>query len=143
MTIAAPAHDTPRWKRYLGRFLSGFAALFLAFDAVMKLFANEEAVRATTDLGWSADALVGLALVQLICLAVYLVPRTAVIGALLWTGYLGGAVATHVRVDNPWPSHSLFPIYVALFLWGGLYLRDARVRGLFVAHDGSGARDEA
>jgi hypothetical protein len=61
---------------------------------------------------------------------VYLVPRTAVVGAVLWTGYLGGAIATHVRVGNPLLSHTLFPIYVAVLLWGGLYLRDSRVKSL-------------
>ena len=60
----------------------------------------------------------------------YLVPRTAVVGAVLWTGYLGGAIATHVRVGNPLLSHTLFPIYVAVPLWGGLYLRDSRVKSL-------------
>ena len=67
---------------------------------------------------------------QLACLILYLVPRTAPLGAVLWTGYLGGAIATHVRVGNPLFSHTLFPIYVAAMLWGGLWLRDARVRRL-------------
>jgi len=68
--------------------------------------------------------------VQLVCLAVYLVPRTAVLGAVLWTGYLGGAIATHVRVGNPLFSHVLFPIYVAAFIWGSLWLREPRLRAL-------------
>lgn len=60
----------------------------------------------------------------------YAIPRTAPLGAVLWTGYFGGAIATHLRLDNPLLSHTLFPIYVAAFVWGGLYLRDARVRAL-------------
>jgi hypothetical protein len=68
-----------------------------------------------------------------VCLIIYVVPRTAPLGAILWTGYLGGAIATHVRVGNPLASHTLFPIYVAALLWGGLWLRDRRVRGLLAA----------
>lgn len=113
-----------------GRCLSGFAALFLAFDLTMKLTAGAEAAVATAALGWSADLLVPLGLLQLVCLVLYLVPRTAPLGAVLWTGYLGGAIATHLRIGNPLASHTLFPIYVAALLWGGLWLRDRRVRGL-------------
>ena len=69
-------------------------------------------------------------MLQVACLALYLIPRTAPLGAVLWTGYLGGAIATHLRVFNPILTHTVFPIYVAVFLWGGLYLRDARVRAL-------------
>ena len=69
-----------------------------------------------------------LGIVQLVCLAFYLVPRTAVLGAVLWTGYLGGAVATHVRIGHPLFSHVLFPVYVAVLLWVGLWLRDERLR---------------
>lgn len=69
-------------------------------------------------------------MLQLILLVLYVVPRTSVLGALLWTGYLGGAVATHVRVGNPLFSHTLFPTYLATLLWLGLWLRDARVRSL-------------
>jgi hypothetical protein len=65
-----------------------------------------------------------------VCLALYLVPRTSVLGAILLTGYLGGAIATHVRVDNPLFSHVLFPVYVAALLWGGVYLREPRLRAL-------------
>ena len=64
------------------------------------------------------------------CLALYLLPQTAVLGAILWTGYLGGAVATHVRIGNPMLSHALFPVYVGALLWLGLWLRDARLRAL-------------
>jgi hypothetical protein len=68
-----------------------------------------------------------------VCLVVYLIPRTAVLGAILWTGYLGGAIATHVRVGNPLFSHLLFPVYVAALLWAGLWLRDERVRAVLRA----------
>lgn len=113
-----------------GRVLSGLGALFLAFDGSFKLMQPPEAIEGTTKLGYQASVIFPLGVVQLVCLAFYLFPRTSVLGAVLWTGYLGGAIATHVRVDNPLFSHVLFPIYVAAFLWGGLWLRDMRVRSL-------------
>lgn len=112
------------------RITTGISVAFLLFDASFKLFATPEAIEGTTALGYSADVLLPLALVQLACLILYVVPRTAILGALLWTGYLGGAIATHVRVGNPLFSHTLFPIYVAVLLWAGLWLRDQRVRAL-------------
>ena len=117
-----------------GRVLSGVAVVFLAFDAVIKVLMLPVAVEGTTQLGYPASVIFGLGLVELVCLAAYLIPRTAPAGAVLWTGYLGGAVATHLRVGNPLFSHTLFPVYVAALLWGGLWLRDRRVRGLLAAN---------
>ena len=116
--------------RWAGRILSSIAALFLVFDLTIKLIASEEAVKATTQLGYAEHHLLPLALIQLGCLVLYLIPRTAPLGAILWTGYLGGAIATHFRVDSPLFSHTVFPIYIAALLWGGVYLRDPRVRAL-------------
>lgn len=115
---------------WIGRVLSGIAVLFLAMDAVMKVSRIPAAVKGTTELGYPAGVLVPLGIIQLVCLALYLIPRTRVLGAILWTGYLGGAVATHVRVGNPLFTHILFPVYVAALLWGGLYLRDVRLRAV-------------
>jgi DoxX-like family len=115
---------------WAGRILSGIAALFLAFDAAMKILAVPAAVEGTTQLGYPASRLLGIGMVQLVCLALYLIPRTAPLGAILWTGYLGGAIATHVRVGNPFFTHVLFPIYVAALLWAGLWLCDRRVAEL-------------
>jgi DoxX-like family len=112
----------------IGRVLSGLAVLFLIFDAGFKLLGGPGAVEGTVTLGYSPSIIVPLGVLQVALLAVYLVPRTAILGAVLWTGYLGGAVATHVRIDNPLFTHVLFPIYVAAFLWSGLWLRDSRVR---------------
>ncbi len=127
-----PSRPRPASRRAVlaGRCLSGFAVLFLAFDASFKLSQHPMAVQGTVELGYPADVVLMLGLIQLGCLALYLIPRTAPLGAILWTGYLGGAIATHVRIDNPLFSHQLFPIYVAALLWGGLWLRDRRVRGL-------------
>lgn len=118
---------------WTGRTLSGAGVLFLAFDALMKLLLVPQAVEGTGQLGWPASVIRPLGVVQVVCLAAYLFPRTAVLGAILWTGYLGGAVATHVRLENPLFSHVLFPVYVAAFLWAGLWLRDRRVRALLGA----------
>lgn len=113
-----------------GRILSGLAVVFLTFDVSIKLLRLAPAVSGTTELGFSADLVVPLGLVQFACLVAYLVPRSSIVGAVVFTGYLGGAIATHVRLGNPLFSHVLFPIYVAVLLWGGLYLRDVRVRAL-------------
>lgn len=128
ISAAAPPSKAALWT---GRVLSGFAALFMLFDASMKLVQSPMAVKGTTDLGYPASVVSALGVIQLVCLIVYLVPRTAVLGAILWVGYLGGAVATHVRVGNPLFSHVLFPLYVAALFWVGLGLRDPRVRALF------------
>lgn len=133
MTSAATSHDggqDSKFARSAGYALSGFAALFLAFDTVMKLLVLDPAVQATTELGYPAATVFWIGAVELVCLGLYLVPRTSVLGAILLVGYLGGAVATHVRVGNPLLSHTLFPTYVAVMLWGGLYLREPRLRHL-------------
>ena len=128
LPLATPVPATSRRVRAAGRVLTGLAVLFLLFDISVKLFVSPEAVDATAKLGWPSHLLPFLGLIEAACLVLYLVPRTAPLGAVLWTGYLGGAIATHMRVENPLFSHTLFPIYIAALIWGGLYLRDARVR---------------
>ena len=127
---ARTALDSNRSKKALwaGRILSALAILFLLFDAVVKLLRHPVAVEGAIQLGYPESVVFGLGIVLLVCLVLYLVPRTSVLGAILFTGYLGGAVATHVRVGNPVFSHILFPTYVAAFLWAGLWLRDQRLR---------------
>ena len=117
-------------KRSAGYGLTALVALFLTFDTVIKVLQLAPAVQGTTQLGYPVNTVLWIGLIELVCLALYLVPRTSVLGALLLTGYLGGAIATHVRVGSPLLSHTLFPIYVALLLWGGLYLRETRLREL-------------
>ena len=113
-----------------GYVLTGLVAAFLTFDTVMKLLKLAPAVQGTTELGYPAGTVVVIGAIELVCLVLYLIPPTSVLGALLLTGYLGGAIATHVRVGSPLPTHTLFPIYVALMVWGGLYLRESRLREL-------------
>ena len=128
--IAAHTTDTSTRTLWAGRILTGIAVAFLVFDAAIKLSGAQAAVDATTQLGYAPHHLLTIGLIEVVCLALYLIPRTAPLGALLWTGYLGGAIATHFRLDNPLLTHTLFPIYVAALVWGGLYLRDARVRAM-------------
>lgn len=125
-SISSPAKATV----WAGRALSGIAVAFLALDAGMKLSGVPAAVEGTVALGYPASVLFALGVVQAVCLALYLVPRIAILGAILWTGYLGGAIATHVRLEHPLLTHTLFPLYVAALLWGGLWLRDRRTRAL-------------
>jgi hypothetical protein len=117
---------------WAGRIISGFVVLFLLVDAGFKLIRPlpASAVAAFGKLGYPVEFAAGLGLLLLSCVALYLIPRTSILGAILLTGYLGGAVASHVRVGDPWFSHALFPVYVGLLVWGGLYLREARLRAL-------------
>lgn len=112
---------------WAGRIASGIAILFLAFDTIGKLMRVDQVIEGTTQLGYPVSVIPVLGVIEVICLIAYLIPRTSVLGAILWTGYLGGAIATHVRLENPLFTHILFPVYVAI-LWGGLFFRDQRVR---------------
>lgn len=128
-----PAGSTPGRQRkavWTGGILSGVAVAFLAFDAAIKVLKLPPAVEGTVQLGYPASVVFGIGVIQIVCLIVYLVPRTSVLGAILWTGYLGGAIATHVRVESPLLTHTLFPIYVAALLWAGVWLREPRLRAL-------------
>jgi hypothetical protein len=121
---------SPKASIWTGRVLSGLAVAFLAFDATIKLLRLPMAVDATTQLGYPAPLVMPIGVIEVVLLVLYLVPRLSVVGAVLWTGYLGGAVATQLRVGSPMLGFTLFPLYVAALLWGGLYLRDRRVRTL-------------
>lgn len=127
--FSAASVSTPtRGAVITGRVLSGLGVAFLAFDTALKLLQLPAALEGSAQLGFDADAVFRFGVLELTLLVAYLLPRTAILGAVLWTGYLGGAMAIHVRLGNPLFSHVLFPIYVGLFLWGGLWLRDARLR---------------
>lgn len=112
-----------------GRVVSVVPAMLLLLDAIMKLFKPAFVVEATAKLGYAERVIPGLGIVLLICTVIYLIRRTAVLGAILLTGYLGGAVATHVRVGDP-PFTIILPVIFAATLWGGLYLRDKQLRTL-------------
>ena len=122
----ASRSKTTLWS---GHIISGFAILFLIFDAVIKVLQLAPAVESTVQLGYVAAFVLPLGLLELACIAAYTFPRTAVLGAILLTGYLGGALATHVRAGSPAFS-MIFPIIIGALVWGGLFLRDARLRAL-------------
>lgn len=115
-----------------GRVLSGLVVAFLLFDGAIKLLPAQVVLDTIKELGWPND--IGTArLLGFLTLAstlLYAIPRTSVLGAILLTGYLGGAVATHVRIGSPLFTHILFGVYLGILLWGGLWLRDPRVRAL-------------
>jgi len=114
----------------VGRILSAVAVLFLLFDSTIKLTQLDVVAQTMAQLGYPASSALGIGILELTCIVLYVVPRTSVLGVVLLTGYLGGAIASHVRVGNPLFSHVLFPVYVAALLWGGLYLREPRLRSL-------------
>jgi hypothetical protein len=114
---------------WAGRIVSGLPALFLLVDGAMKLVQPEMVVKGTVELGYPESVIFPLGIVLLLCTVLYLIPQTAVLGAVLLTGYLGGAVATHVRVGAGW-FPICFPVVFGALLWGGLYLRDGRLRAL-------------
>jgi len=130
--VSTPATTAAVSRKALwtGRVLTTLAVLFLLFDAIGKLMRPVQVIDGTTQLGWPVSVILPLGIIQATLLVLYMIPRTAVLGAILWTGYLGGAVATHVRIDNPLFSHILFPTYIAALLWLGLWLRDRRLRAL-------------
>jgi hypothetical protein len=124
------SHAGSRRQLWAGRVFSSLAVLFLVFDSIGKLLQVQPVIDGTIQLGYPRDIVFSLGVILLSCVVTYVIPRTSVLGALLLTGYLGGAIATHVRVANPLFSHVLFPTYVAALLWGGLILRDPRLRAI-------------
>lgn len=112
--------------------LSGIAILFLLFDSIGKFVKPQAVIDGTVDLGYPVESITGIGAALFISTLLYIIPRFSFWGAVLLTGYMGGAIATHVRVGNPLFSHTLFPVYVAILVWGGLFLRNKKVRELFI-----------
>ena len=121
---------TPTSRRRTGYVLTGLVTLFLLFDSGGKLLRLRQMVEGTVALGYPDSAVRVIGAILLACLILYLIPRTAVLGGILLTGYLGGAVASNLRVGNPLISNTLFPIYVGALIWGSLFLREDRLRAL-------------
>ena len=114
----------------IGRILSGIVIAFLLVDTLGKLIKVTPVIEGTLQLGYPESSIVPIGLLLLVGTVLYAIPRTAVLGAIYLTGFLGGAVATHFRVGSPLFTHVLFAVYVALFVWGGLALRNPRLRAL-------------
>jgi hypothetical protein len=129
------ANATPtatRAARRTGLALSALAVLFMLFSASFKLFATDAGLVSMQQLGIPKELMFGFGILEMSCALLFALPRTAFLGAVLLSGYLGGAVMTHLRVLDPWGSHVLFPTYVGAVAWAGLALRDPRVRALFL-----------
>jgi hypothetical protein len=116
-----------------GRSLSALAIVFLSFDTAIKLVQAPVVAETLGSLGYPADIGLTIGIVELVCLVLYALPRTAVLGAILLTALFGGGIATHIRVGSPLFTHILFGVYLGLFVWGGLYLRSERLRELIPA----------
>lgn len=130
LTDTAPA-ATPRLMLWTGRVLTGLAIAFMTFDTVIKLIDLQVVRDSLTQLGYPTALGPTIGAIELICLLLYIFPRTAVLGAVLLTAVMGGAIASHMRLGDPLVSHTLFGVYLGAVIWGGLYLRDAKLRSIF------------
>jgi hypothetical protein len=124
--VKSEAQPTPAWMRWTGRVISGLVGLAMAASALMKFSGSPEVAKGMDHLGWPDRYATGLGVTELICAVVYLIPQTAVLGAVLLTGYLGGAIASHVRLGEPIFVH----IGLGVLLWLGIFLRDRRLRSI-------------
>src|SRR5260370_13244586 len=122
-----PASKTSLWA---GSIMSGLVVLFMLFDSAIKLMKLAAAVEGTGRSGYPVSLVLPIGIVLFVCTVLYAMPRTSILGAILLTGYLGGAVASNVRMGNPLFGYVLFPVYVGVLLWVGLFLRDVRLRAL-------------
>jgi hypothetical protein len=129
MHSATLAHSASRTMSWTGRALSALVVLFMLFDGVIHLLTPAPVLAAFAQLGYPAHLSLGIGILELLCTALYVIPRTSVLGAVLLTAYLGGATATQVRVEAGW-FPVFFPALVGALLWAGLALRDGRVRAL-------------
>jgi DoxX-like family len=127
MSSATEIRSQSKSALWTGRIISGLVVLFMVFDGVTKLMRVEPVLKAAAQLGFSVHQIVGIGIVLLICTLVYVVPRTSILGAILLTGYLGGAVAIQVRAGNPL-FETLFPVIFGVLTWAGLFMRDHRLR---------------
>jgi len=126
-TQTAPVSKTRLWA---GRITTALPVLFLLFDSVIHMMKIAPVVEGFEQLGYPVSLALGIGILELVCIVVYVIPGTSILGAILLTGYLGGAVATNVRIGSPLFSHVLFPVYVGALVWGGLFLREERLRAL-------------
>ncbi|BCW88711.1 hypothetical protein sos41_18530 [Alphaproteobacteria bacterium SO-S41] len=131
-TLVEPGKQTKAMS-WAGWCLTGLVVLFLTMDGVMKFLGLPIVAETMVGLGWPADSAILLGVLTLVPTVLYAIPRTAVLGAILMTAYLGGAVATHVRIGNPLFSHVLFGVYLDVAMWAGLFLRSPRLRSVMLS----------
>jgi DoxX-like family len=127
---SGPATATPPWMRRTGWGITGLMVLFMVFDGASKLALERHVVAATIQIGYPVASIRLLGIIGLICAILYAIPRTSILGAILLTGYLGGAIASKVRIEDPIFSSVLFGLYCGILVWAGVYLRDERLRAL-------------
>lgn len=130
--IPASTTSVSRTMVWTGRILSGLGAGLMLVDSLVKVLKLAPAVKGTAELGFPPESVMVLGILELAGTLLYLFPRTTLLGAIVLTGYLGGAIATHVRLSNPLFTHVLSPTYIALLIWGGMYLREERLRTLMM-----------
>src|SRR5882724_8315959 len=130
MQSATQTASASKKQLWAGRIITALPVLFLLVDRVMKLFSPAPVVEGMIRLGYPLSLTAIMGVILLTCVVVYTIARTSIVGALLLTGYPGGAVASQLRVGEPLSSQALFPVYVAALIWGGLYLREERLRAL-------------
>lgn len=118
-------------RLWTGRIMSAIVILFMLMDGVMKFVKVPEVTQSAADMGYKDHHIMWMGILALIPTILYIFPRTAILGIVLLTAFWGGAINTHFRLDNPLFSHLLFPVYLAILGWGGLWLRDARLRAIF------------
>jgi hypothetical protein len=127
LTVTAPVSKGKLWT---SRIMGGLVILFMLMDSIMKLIPNDTVTKGTAELGYQAHHIPVLGVLGLISIVLFIIPRTQILGAILLTGYFGGAIATHVRLDNPMFSHILFPVYLGVLAWGSLWLKNETLRKL-------------
>jgi hypothetical protein len=128
LTESAPS----KVKVWTGRVMAGIVILFMSVDSIFKLVPNQQVIEGTTSLGFQPHHLPIMGILGLLSIILYIIPRTEVLGAILLTGYWGGAMATHVRLDNPLFTHVLFTVYLGILAWGALYLKNEKFRDLIL-----------
>ena len=130
MQVATQAGSLSNKSLWAGRIISGLVTAFMVFDGVNHLLKPAPVVEGFAKLGFPIRLAVPLGIIELVCVLFYVVPRTSILGAIFLTGYLGGAIAIQLPTGNPFFGEVLFPVYIAVFLWGGIYLRVERLRAL-------------
>ncbi|MBX3243400.1 MAG: DoxX family protein [Acidobacteria bacterium] len=122
--------STKTGRPWAGYIVTGLVTAFLLMDAVVKFIQPAGIEENVLPLGYTMEQMIPVGIILLICLVIYLIPQTSILGAILLTGYLGGAVATHFRVGSPLFSHTLFPVYIGVLVWLGIFLREPRLRSI-------------
>jgi len=133
-TLNAPltAPVPSKVRVWTGRIMAGIVILFMLMDSIFKFVANEAVIEGTTSLGYQLHHLPIMGTLGLLSIILYILPRTEVLGAILLTGYFGGAIATHVRLDNPLFTHVLFTVYLGILAWGALFLKNEKLRDVIL-----------